>query len=350
METELRRRVRGALLGGAVGDALGAPVEGASLAEIRERFGAAGVSEFAPGRVRPGAITDDTQMTLFTAEGLVLAARGGVAGQRSALLRSVHRAYLRWLRGQGERSRHPTFERTDEGWLLGVDALRERRGPGRTCLSALRMERMGRVEQPLNTSKGCGGVMRIAPVGLALALDDPFRLGCEIAALTHGHPSGFLAAGLQASLIRELLLGSDLLSALREGLEELRRWPGHEECAERVERASAFARAGPATPETVESLGQGWVAEEALAIGVYCALAAPDFASGVRLAVNHGGDSDSTGAIAGNLLGAQLGADAIPAAWREEVELHREIETLADELHAALGAVGTRSGAREARR
>jgi ADP-ribosylglycohydrolase len=83
----------------------------------------------------------------------------------------------------------------------------------------------------------------------------------------------------------------------------------------------------------VARLGEGWVAEEALAIGVYCALAAgEDFAAGVRLAVNHGGDSDSTGAIAGNLLGTALGVSAIPQRWLDKLELRTEIETIADDM------------------
>ncbi|HEX2778916.1 MAG TPA: ADP-ribosylglycohydrolase family protein, partial [Gemmatimonadaceae bacterium] len=105
-----------------------------------------------------------------------------------------------------------------------------------------------------------------------------------------------------------------------------------EEVLAAVDRACAEAQHG-ASPEAVERLGQGWVAEEALAIGVYCALVAEDdFERGVRLAVNHGGDSDSTGAIAGNILGARLGAAAIPERWLESLELRDVIERVADDL------------------
>ena len=89
---------------------------------------------------------------------------------------------------------------------------------------------------------------------------------------------------------------------------------------------------GAPSPEDVESLGEGWVAEEALAIALFCALVAPDFESALRLAVNHGGDSDSTGAIAGNLLGASLGEAAIPPRWLPLLELREEILRLAEEL------------------
>jgi ADP-ribosylglycohydrolase len=250
------------------------------------------------------------------------------------MVRSVHRAYLRWLRTQGERSEHPTFERTDEGWLLGVPALHSPRGPGNTCLSALRGSRMGSAEQPLNRSKGCGGVMRIAPVGLTRAVDDPFAVGCAIAAITHGHPTGFLAAGFQALAIHEAVAGTPLRSACQEAMEELSRRPSHQECVAAVERALSLSakRRGQASPEDVASLGEGWVAEEALAIALFCALAAPDFESALRLAVNHGGDSDSTGAIAGNLLGAALGEAVIPPRWLAELELREEIERVAGEL------------------
>jgi ADP-ribosylglycohydrolase len=329
-----RDRIRGSLLVGAIGDALGAPIEFDSLGEIRTRFGTEGLLELEPAFGRRGSITDDTQMTLFTAEGLILAAQDPAFSGRSGLVRSVHRAYLRWLRTQGEHSAHPTFERTEEGWLLGLEVLHSRRAPGNTCLSALRAPRMGSTEQPPNSSKGCGGVMRVAPVGLAAGIGDPFAAACEIAAITHGHPTGFLAAGYQALAIREAAAGTPLSAACQEALEELRRHPDHEECAAAVERAIARAvnRRGEASPEDVESFGDGWVAEEALAIAVFCVLAAPDLETGLRLAVNHGGDSDSTGAIAGNLLGAALGDEVIPPRWLAALELREEILRLADEL------------------
>jgi ADP-ribosylglycohydrolase len=343
---DLRGRVRGCLLAGAVGDALGAPVEFAGLDEIRGRFGNEGLREPAAAFGRVGAITDDTQLTLFTAEGLVLAAAEGRLAERSAVVRSVHRAYLRWLRTQGERSSHPTFERTAEGWLTGVPELHSRRAPCVTCIRALAGDRMGRPEHPLNTSKGCGSVMRIAPVGLALAADDPFGLGCDLGALTHGHATGYLAAGFFAHAIREIVTGASIEAACAEAREELCRRPHQEECADAVDRALSLARRGSPSPEAVETLGQGWTAEGAVAIALYCALVAPDLERALRLAVNHGGDSHSTGSLTGNLLGAAYGELSIPARWLDVLELRAEIERAADELFEALTGPfrATRSG------
>ena len=327
-----RRRefYRGCVLGGAVGDALGAPVEFMTLTEIHRHYGAAGIGTFDEAYGRAGAITDDTQMTLFSAEGLLRticrARHKGLASTADV----VYRAYLRWLHTQG----YPWDAARGEldGWLVGVPELHSRRAPGNTCLSALLASRPGSTEEPANDSKGCGGVMRAAPAGL-VNHDDPFALGCEIAALTHGHPSGYLAAGCLSAIVAGIVAGQGLLDAVRAAMGLLARRPRHEECTRALERALAAHRAGPASAETVESLGAGWVAEEALAIGVYCALAAgDDFAAGVRLAVNHGGDSDSTGAIAGNLLGALLGVQSIPAEWLAGLELRREITELADDL------------------
>jgi len=323
-------RFRGCLLGGAVGDALGAPVEFLSLAEIRERFGAAGITEFAPAYGQVGGITDDTQMTLFTAEGL-LRATSRWEGRGICHVPSVVRlAYVRWLRTQGI-APHPSLAFKVDGWLSGLPALHARRAPGRTCVTALQGERLGTVEQPLNRSKGCGGVMRTAPVGLVA--NDPFRLGCELAALTHGHASGFLAAGCFARLIFGLVHGAALSEAIQAARAELASHRDHAEVERALASAVAAAASGPPNPEAVERLGAGWVAEEALAIAVYCALVHQnDFSAGVRLAVNHGGDSDSTGAIAGNLLGTLLGVEAIPARWLEALELREEITTVADDL------------------
>lgn len=320
-------RFTGCLLGGAVGDALGAPVEFMRLDSIRQRFGSAGIRDYAPAYGRLGAITDDTQMTLFTAEGLIQAHDRGRQRGIWHPPTMVYHAYLRWLETQDGQAPYPTPE-ARQGSLLDIPALHERRGPGNTCLSALRSGRMGIIEQPINNSKGCGGVMRVAPAGL-IRVEDHFWLGCELAAITHGHPSGYLAAGFLAGLVAAIVAGATLPEAISAIRATLQTYPGHEECLQAVDAARDLAHAALPTPESVERLGAGWVAEEALAIALFCALVAGSFEEGVITAVNHSGDSDSTGAITGNILGAMLGKGAIPARWLEPLELRDEIEALA---------------------
>jgi len=326
-------RVRGCFLGGAVGDALGAPIEFESIREIRARFGPDGLRDYAPAYGVRGAITDDTQMTLFTAEGVLRAFTRASAKGICHPPSVVDHAYARWLATQGERSTRWNVDEPD-GWLVAVRALHARRAPGNTCLSALSQSDAGTRRAPLNDSKGCGGVMRAAPAGLvgSGAMGDPFQLGCDVAALTHGHPSGFLAAGVLAELVSRLLDGELLEEALEPVLLRLAVEPEHEELHGALRRAIDLADDDPElTPEDVESLGAGWVAEEALAIAVFVALSANSFEEGVLAAVNHSGDSDSTGAIAGNLLGAMYGVEAIPSAWLDGLELRDEIESLVDD-------------------
>src|SRR4051794_36361595 len=333
-------RIRGCLLGGAVGDALGAAVEFDTIDRIRQRFGPDGIADYAPAYGRVSAITDDTQMTLFTAEGLLRAYTRAVSKGISHAPGVVDHAYARWLATQGERSRRWIREEGPDGWLIGVTALHDRRAPGNTCLAAMRAERPGSVEQPLNESKGCGGGMRVAPAGLMGRAygADVFELGRDTAALTHGHPSGYLAAGAMAGVIAFLLRGKPLDEALDDTAAKLAEYDGQEETltALRAARALAASEREPA-PEAIATLGEGWVAEEALAIAAYCALVAKDFAHGVRLAVNHSGDSDSTGANTGNILGVMLGVDAIPRPFLDRLELREEIEQLASDWIACFG-------------
>lgn len=342
---QLRRtvqgRFQGCLLGGAVGDALGAPVEFMKRAEILRRFGPAGITGYAPAYGGMGTITDDTQMTLFTAEGLI---RGWVRycfkGITTYSGVTAH-AYLRWLQTQGEHpNRNIGFGTHEPGWLFQQRQLQSRRAPGDTCLSALRaMSALG--EPARNDSKGCGGVMRVAPVGLfawRLHPQEPpqvaFRLGTKLAALTHGHPTGALSAGVQAVLILALADGASLPEALVVAKAILRAETDHEETLHAIEMAEELAVAGLPHEEAIARLGQGWVAEEALAISIYCTLVARNLEDGVILAVNHDGDSDSTGAIAGNLLGTLHGVKAIPAGWLEPLELRGVIGELAEDLYA----------------
>ncbi|MEB2315049.1 MAG: ADP-ribosylglycohydrolase family protein [Xanthomonadaceae bacterium] len=336
----LRKRFRACLLAGAAGDALGAAVEFSSKQAILAKFGPAGIRDYAPAYGRLGAITDDTQMTLFTAEGLMRAwVRWSYRGI-SSTPNVVSAAYLRWYTTQG--TAHPLHENRPDGWLIGIKELHASRAPGRTCLAALRdMRSFGDLAR--NQSKGCGGVMRVAPVGMfeAAAMqpgarggsgNTAFDLGCQTAAITHGHPTGILASGLFADIISQLLQGASLPDAIEHGRAILRKHPDHEETENIVRRACELAAQSPDATTIPEDLGEGWIAEEALAISLYAALLAPDLESGVILAVNHSGDSDSTGAIAGNLLGAMYGLDAIPPRWLTDLELREVIEEVADDL------------------
>ncbi len=326
----MRDRYRGCLLGGAVGDALGAGIEFSSLAEIRREFGPAGVTGYVPCYGRSCAITDDTQMTLFTAEGL-LRAQGHGADVTDALWR----AYQRWLLTQDANGAAPAGRAAD-GWLIGQEFLHHGRSPGTTCLSALEAGRPGTASIPVNNSKGCGGVMRVAPAGLAgragLSGGDPFTLGGQAAALTHGHPSGYLAAAAFAQMISDLVRGRGLPETVSTAIGRLQA-QGEAEVSMALAAAVLTASGGPPSTEAMVRLGAGWVAEEALAVAVYCALTATDFRSGVLLAVNHGGDSDSTGAICGNLLGARLGAGAIDAVLLDGLEGREVITQVADDLY-----------------
>jgi ADP-ribosylglycohydrolase len=332
----LKDRFLGCMLGGAVGDALGAPVEFLARREIVDRFGPDGIVDFAESYGRVGAITDDTQMAMFTAEGMGPAVRRAMAkGIWGTEPSFVYHSYRYWLKTQGERL--PPVPKMHglanpvageyRSWLLELPEMHSRRAPGRTCIAALKSGDYGTVAHPINQSKGCGGVMRIAPVGLF----GRFEAGCEIAAITHGHPSGYLAAGFLTVTLGALREGRGLHDAIELGRASLRAGDHHHEVLAAVEQACSEARQG-ASPEAVERLGEGWVAEEALAIALYCALAADGFETGVRLAVNHGGDSDSTGAIAGNLLGTMYGVTAIPERWLAQLELRPEIEKLALDL------------------
>jgi ADP-ribosylglycohydrolase len=188
----------------------------------------------------------------------------------------------------------------------------------------------------INDSKGCGGVMRAAPV--AVWSNDPaevFYAAAGTAALTHSHPSGFLSAGVLAVIVHQLVRDVTLPESVRLARDLLVRWRGHEEQLRFLDAAVELAKKGPVTPEELNgTLGQGWVGEEALAIGLYAVLATGNLRDALLLAVNHSGNSDSTGIVAGNIGGALYGTRAIPQEWLATLELRDVVETLAKDALA----------------
>jgi ADP-ribosylglycohydrolase len=304
---------RGCMFGLAVGDALGAPIEFMTLDQIKGRFGAQGLVQPAG----PLQYTDDTQMSLATAVGCLRAwmryREKGICHPPSV----IHIFYMHWLETQNDPA--------------------QRRAPGNTCLSALRSGKKGTLDEPINNSKGCGGVMRTAPIGLAFLPSEgqgAFRIGAETAALTHGHPSGYLTGGFLAEMIAHIIRGISLDEAIDRSIEQLVRYEGHAETLAKVEQARRLAVSGSGVKQSISELGAGWVGEEALAVAIYCALRFPnDWRVGVLAAVNHSGDSDSTGSICGAILGARLGLGAIPVEWVRTVENAADIMRLADDMY-----------------
>lgn len=342
-------RIRGSLIGGAIGDALGYPVEFMMWEEIQRGYGVGGIQcydlKFGGGSA---IFSDDTQMSLFTANGILLyETRRRLGDDRGTVSDYVHRAYREWLKTQSWRG----FDLNSEHlcWLYEIRGLHHDRAPGGTCLSALRSGRMGTIEAPLNRSKGCGGVMRVAPLGLRFEPKNEAeqrrldRESADIAAITHGHPLGYIPAAILTHIVGVGVYGDGSLS-LKGAVDEA--WTSVKdqfkdvvpsnylaEMEELLVRAKTLAEAPGDDEEHVEAIGKGWTGDEALAIAVYCALRYPtDFSKAVVAAVNHGGDSDSTGAIVGNILGAWLGYDAIEEKWKENLELKDVLLETADDL------------------
>lgn len=337
-QQDFRSRVRGTLLGAAIGDALGAPVAGLSLDAIRETHGPAGLLAPAPAHGRRGTVTARTQLALFTVDGLV---RAHVRRDTGAWHppTDVHRAYLRWAATQSDWG--PDERRKDNGWLAQEEWLYARRGPDRACLTGFADGVLATLEQPKNpTARTASAATRSAPFGLLVGWEAALvlQLAVECAAQSHGHPTGYLAAGACAVIVHGLTRGESLDAAVQRALGLLGARPGHQPVTDALQRATAAVTQGQPGPDTVTALAGSTSADgapdaaTALAVAVYCALVAEDVPHGLRLAVNHGGDSAATGALCGALLGAQHGETALPAAWLTELEGRATILELADDF------------------
>lgn len=328
-------RYRGCLLAGGVGDQLGNDVEFMSRSRMLEVYGPDGVREMSRH------ITDDTQMTLFTAEGMLMGLKHGMP-----MPACVYQSYLDWYATQMNRAGGGVFRK--ESALMQEERLYVRRAPGNTCLSALGSGDMGLIDTPINRSKGCGGVMRTAPCGLLKVIDtqepeDAYALqGAQAAAITHSHLMGYVPAAMLADMVHQITLedGRSLKEITVDSLRRMVRMFGASQ--EMVmfnwmmTRAMELAETQVPAHEAVRELGEGWVGDEALAIAVYCVLKYPDdMEACLSAAVTHNGDSDSTGAIAGNILGAWLGVQGIPARWLAQLEMCEVIDDMAIRLYEA---------------
>ena len=175
--------------------------------------------------------------------------------------------------------------------------------------------------------------MRTAPVGLVFSSDRAFQEGAEYAAITHGHPSGYLTAGFLSAMVSYIIEGKTLMEAIDLCIKQLIKYDGHSETLKNIELAQKLSGSQKSVEESIQTIGEGWVGEEALAISLYCSLKFSDnFERGVLAAVNHSGDSDSTGSITGAIFGTLLGVELIPETWIRDVEESDRIKKIADDM------------------
>lgn len=355
-ETEINiDKIRGSLLGGAIGDALGYPVEFLSADAIFDTYGEKGIAEYVLDRKTGKAlISDDTQMTLFTANGILVgetrACMRGIGGSPHTYVPS---SYQDWLTTQETDYKTGKNIKRYNGtggisWLLDVPELYSRRAPGNTCLSALyearnKGYRGDYIENPRNNSKGCGGIMRMAPLAIHYAsvpIDVIDKEAAVLSAITHGHPLGYLPSAVFVHILNRIVFAEDkmalkdIILEARDTVCELFKETEHiDELRAIIDKAINCAENDDSDRNNIRSLGEGWVAEETLAIAIYCALRYEyDFSGGIIAAVNHDGDSDSTGAVVGNILGAINGYAAIDQKWKNNLELFDVILEMADDL------------------
>ena len=187
--------------------------------------------------------------------------------------------------------------------------------------------------------------MRIAPLALKYKYfthqEDLDKEAAQLAAITHGHSLGYMPAAMLAHIVSGLALVDHRMSLeevvieAREAAERLFAGDRHlDELVEIIDLAINLSHNRDTDLDNIHRLGEGWVGEEALAVGIYCALRhQDDFSAAVVAAVNHSGDSDSTGAVCGNILGALLGYGAIGEQWTRDLELLDVTLGLADDLY-----------------
>lgn len=328
-QIDRKNRILGSLIGGAIGDALGYQLE--FKRGIKEKEYTKYENDF-------GIISDDTQMTLFTANGLLWReTRGAMRGIAPLPPDAVYKAYLDWLDTQNNANNN----NNKVSWIKDVKELNIPRSPGNTCISALSSGIKGTIEKPINDSKGCGGIMRVAPLGLYMRNPEyAGKFAAEISAITHGHPLANIPSYVFATMIYFILnenlnVEESLNKAMVQYKEKFNVYDkkNNNYFDKLVEKAIRLSKENTSDIDAIYQLGEGWVAEETFAIAIYsCLKYQNSFEDAIVCAVNHDGDSDSTGSVAGNIMGVFLGYDAIPKYYVDNLELRDVILEIAEDL------------------
>ena len=363
----IKDRISGSLMAGAAGDALGYTVEFMSRKSILAQYGSKGITKFDLSSDGKALVSDDTQMTLFTACGMLMGVtRGHMRGIGGQPEKYVDGAYLDWYYTQTGKKKKMLTDDFHYTWLRDLPGLAHRRAPGNTCLSAC--ESLSQHKEVQNNSKGCGGIMRVAPMALLMAGywsrgKSPYSVrqmdeaGAEVAAVTHKHPLAFLPSAMLTHLIYRVIRMeetevkaniADIALETIDALDNIYKGEFEEDkryLANLTRMAVTLAANDKSDAENIRLLGEGWTGEEAWAIALYCAVRhVGSMEDALIAAVNHDGDSDSTGAVCGNIMGAIYGYEAMKRKrlfcpqgkeLEQTLELSDIILTLADDLYTS---------------
>lgn len=305
---DLKEKFAGTMLGLAIGDALGYAVEFSSLAEIHRRYGPNGITELSST-----LFSDDTQMSMAVARGLVEAGRDANVDDAAPF---VARQFIEW-------SRNPPGGH---------------RAPGGACMAGCRALAHGFPWEDAGDADagGCGSVMRSAPYALRFWKDEDAAIECAArhSRMTHRHPlalaaSAALASGVWCALRdapRQLIVARMIDAAMRYDVGTARMMREDARLA-----VDVIAQRAPRAATTADVLDRrrGWAGHEAVSAAMFCFAIGDDYADTIRLAANSPGDSDSIACIAGALSGAHVGLAGIPSRWHTKIERRDELMALA---------------------
>jgi ADP-ribosylglycohydrolase len=297
----IKSKLRGYLFGTACADALGRPVEHLTLKQIKEKYGEKGILEVPPDSFW----TDDTQLMLVLVRGLLR----GAEFELPELMKHIAGELVLWLKEPD----------------LGAGATTK--GAALSLKDGIHWSESG-----LN-SKTCGSLMRVGILGFIFS-NDPDKL-IEAASLsgriTHNHPTADAASVAGAYAVKLALDGiapEDMFLPLLRVTEGI-----SDEFTEALKHSYELAHSNLGDEEALQKLGQGWYADETFALAYFCILRYPDnYKKAVQTGVNITGDSDSVGSVAGGILGARLGIEAVPVSWVEALKEKEIIEEMVEPL------------------
>lgn len=334
---EKQSAYRGCLLGLAVGDAMGYPIDSKLWDEICAEYGPNGLLGY---DLRNGSaeVTSYTQIAAYVANALLVALTRGRPG---AYVQYITMALKEWAK----RQHFPRDPDSSPFWVSKLPQLRKRACKDARMLDALRAENLGGTDYAINNAVSAGAM----PAAVAIALFfnpkrmEPAEVGtltADTVALTHGNPETFLAgvtlAYALAGIIQqpEIPLKEQFLHAITAMQYQFGfRYPQSEQVVEKVNTAIALADNPELTPRQALEQLNCCTAASCLAGAFYICLIHPeDFDCAMVSAVNHSGSSAATGALTGAILGAKMGADALPDFYLESLEAAPALEQLAEDL------------------